>query len=226
MSTHSQDPDTLGDRLRRARGQAKLTQSEVGEHLEISKSAVSQWETNLWRPSTDKMKRLAMLYQVSLDWIYGNEVIERPDRDNGDVASFCEIAADSDEPDQLIDLRDIIINQQWMMPARLLRRLYADHPSQLMVKRVIQDAMSPTIDASDYVFISTSPEARRISGTRGIYILNDGVTILFRRVEPILHGDEKVYSLIGDNPAVKPRVVHPDRCVILGRIVAVMKFFR
>ena len=64
---------TLGQRLQNARKEAGLSQEELAEQLGVSRQAVSKWENDSGYPEMEKMIRLSQIYQVSLDYLVGNE---------------------------------------------------------------------------------------------------------------------------------------------------------
>lgn len=53
-----------GKQLRDLRKAAGLTQKEAGAHFGIDKSAVSEWERGLGRPTPDKIASLDQLYRA------------------------------------------------------------------------------------------------------------------------------------------------------------------
>ena len=53
--------------LTEARRQSGLSQQEVAEALDVSRQAVSRWETGAAAPSTENLVELARSYGVSLD---------------------------------------------------------------------------------------------------------------------------------------------------------------
>lgn len=55
------------NRLTEARRQSGLSQQEVAEALDVSRQAVSRWETGAAAPSTENLVGLARLYGVALD---------------------------------------------------------------------------------------------------------------------------------------------------------------
>lgn len=55
------------NRLTEARRQSGLSQQEVAEALDVSRQAVSRWETGAVAPSTENLVELARLYGVTLD---------------------------------------------------------------------------------------------------------------------------------------------------------------
>lgn len=56
--------------LRKEKG---LTQMELAEALEVSRQAVSKWELGTALPGTDKLKAIADLYEVSVDYLLNDE---------------------------------------------------------------------------------------------------------------------------------------------------------
>ncbi len=56
----------LGNTLAELRKKSKLTQSELGEKLNISAQAISKWENNLSEPDIDTIKKLAAIYGVAI----------------------------------------------------------------------------------------------------------------------------------------------------------------
>ena len=58
---------TLGEKLTQARKAAELTQADVAAKLNVSRQAVSRWESGQSKPSTEKLLTLGELYGVSID---------------------------------------------------------------------------------------------------------------------------------------------------------------
>lgn len=61
--------NTFGDRLRNLRTERNLHQSELGELLELSPSAIGSYERNLREPSYFHLVKIADLFSVSLDYL-------------------------------------------------------------------------------------------------------------------------------------------------------------
>ncbi len=49
-----------------------LSQEKVSEYLEVSRQAVTKWEANTSRPSSDNLIKLAQLFEVDVDTLLGN----------------------------------------------------------------------------------------------------------------------------------------------------------
>ena len=76
----------LDEKLVYLRKEKGLTQLKVAEELDISRQAISRWESGVAMPSTENLRRLSKLYSVPLDYLI-NEDSEQPARveeDNGE----------------------------------------------------------------------------------------------------------------------------------------------
>lgn len=69
---------TLDKKLARLRKREGLSQAEVSEKLDVSRQAVSRWESGEARPSTDNLQALCKLYCVSLDYVLNESEDEPP----------------------------------------------------------------------------------------------------------------------------------------------------
>ncbi len=72
---------TLSERLKMSRTQKGLSQEKIAEMLDVSRQAVTKWESGQTSPSSDNLIALANLYGVSLDELIGK---------NGDVMASAE----------------------------------------------------------------------------------------------------------------------------------------
>jgi len=60
---------SLGNRLRQARLDKNLTQSDVAKKIGVTRSIVARYESDTNDPSSENIKKLAELYEVSSDWL-------------------------------------------------------------------------------------------------------------------------------------------------------------
>ena len=63
----------LNEKLISLRKKNKLTQAQVAETLDVSRQAISNWETGAVLPSTDNLKALIRLYQVPADSLLNDD---------------------------------------------------------------------------------------------------------------------------------------------------------
>lgn len=61
--------DTFGERLRSLRNERNFHQSELGEMLDLSPSAIGSYERNLREPSYSHLVKIADLFHVSIDYL-------------------------------------------------------------------------------------------------------------------------------------------------------------
>ena len=69
---------TLREKLIVLRDRAGLSQMELADRLGVSRQAVSRWESGDTTPTMDKLKSLAKIYGVSLDWLFGDTADGEP----------------------------------------------------------------------------------------------------------------------------------------------------
>jgi transcriptional regulator with XRE-family HTH domain len=67
---------SLGDKLRAARSVANLTMPEVAEVLGISTQAMWKYEHNKMSPGDARLRVMAKLYGVSVEWLLSDCPIE------------------------------------------------------------------------------------------------------------------------------------------------------
>lgn len=63
----------FGLRLKSLREKRNLSQSDVAARLEVTRSTISGYECNTITPSVEQLVKLALLYNMSLDYMMGLE---------------------------------------------------------------------------------------------------------------------------------------------------------
>ena len=69
---------SLATNLATLRKKHGLTQMDLAEKLNVSRQAISRWEVGAAVPSTDNLKTLSVLYEVSVDDILKGETASVP----------------------------------------------------------------------------------------------------------------------------------------------------
>lgn len=86
----------LTERLAQARKARGLSQAEAAERLNVSRQAISRWETGTGMPTLDNLIQMGKLYQVSLDeLVYGTGGANAPEE-----APESEVLTEEPEPVQ------------------------------------------------------------------------------------------------------------------------------
>ena len=57
----------------------------VAEALDVSRQAISRWESGAAVPSTENLKTLSKLYEVPIDYLLNEEIIENPSQRNANT---------------------------------------------------------------------------------------------------------------------------------------------
>lgn len=60
---------TLGEKIQELRRRGGMSQDELAEKLDVSRQAVSKWERDEAIPETEKIVRIAQVFQVSTDYL-------------------------------------------------------------------------------------------------------------------------------------------------------------
>ena len=69
----------LGDRIKTLRNKRGLSQQELANALNVSKSSVAMWETNKREPDTNMLVNIADFFNCSLDYLLGRSDTEIDD---------------------------------------------------------------------------------------------------------------------------------------------------
>lgn len=63
----------LGDKIKLYRENKKMTQNEIAETLDVSSATVSKYESGALEPNIESLKRLADLFEISIDELLNDE---------------------------------------------------------------------------------------------------------------------------------------------------------
>lgn len=101
-------------------------------------------------------------------------------------------------------------------PPSLLRQITAAPANGLRLISISGDSMAPTLEHGDMVMIDTN---RTIPSPPGIFILDDGVGLVAKRVDAIPNTRPQMLRLSSDNQAYSNYQRRIDEVRILGRVV-------
>lgn len=63
----------FGERLRELRTEANLSAKELAKELYTSDASIIRWENNQINPSIEQLKKIAIYFKVSADYLIGLE---------------------------------------------------------------------------------------------------------------------------------------------------------
>ncbi len=68
---------TFGEKIARLRKEQNYTQEQLAQLLSVSRQSVSKWESDLAFPETEKLLRIAALFDCSLDYLLKEETEQK-----------------------------------------------------------------------------------------------------------------------------------------------------
>ena len=101
-------------------------------------------------------------------------------------------------------------------PSSLLRRITSAPAASLQLISVSGDSMDPTLADGDLVMIDI---ARKQPSPPGIFILDDGVGLVAKRVDAVPNTTPPMLRLSSDNPAYSNYQRHLDEVHIIGQVI-------
>ena len=63
----------FGDKIKLYRENKKMTQNEVADILGVSSATISKYESGALEPNIESLKRLAELFEISIDELLNDE---------------------------------------------------------------------------------------------------------------------------------------------------------
>ena len=67
---------TIGERIAEERKKKGMTQEDMAEKLNLSRQAISKWESGSSFPDTENLLKLSLLFSVSVDYLLKGESVE------------------------------------------------------------------------------------------------------------------------------------------------------
>ncbi len=81
---------TIGENILKLRKQKGMSQEELAEKLNVSRQSISLWETNQTVPQIDYLMELSKIFNVSLDELCSNLVVEKEEESTPMIQPICE----------------------------------------------------------------------------------------------------------------------------------------
>lgn len=213
---------TLADRLQARAQQLGLSSAQVAEMAGVNRSFVYDiLRGRSTRPGLDRLAEVARVLKVELDWlIHGIGDIEgaSPFIENPDD-SFVAIAHAGVRPSMG---GGAVVLEENVTPGRAyhFRRSWIKHglkasPSQLRIMTVEGDSMEPTLLEGDTVLVDMT---KRAPSPPGIFVLDDGMGLVAKRLQHVPNSDPPAVRVISDNKHYPEYERTADEVHIVGRI--------
>ena len=213
---------TLSDRLRARANQLGISPAHVAEMAGVNRSFVYDiLRGRSTRPGIDKLADVARVLKVDRDGlIHGlgevegaSPFVERPDE------TFVAIAHASPRPSMgggaVVDDHAEAAGRAYHFRRSWIRNSLKASPSQLRIMHVEGDSMAPTLLSGDTVLVDMT---RRAPNPPGIFVLDDGIGLVAKRLEHIPNSDPPAVRVISDNKHYPEYERTADEIHIVGRI--------
>ena len=71
----------FSQRLKKLRVDHSLSQKELAQRLQFSQQAVTKWENDVASPDPDTLRKIAIMFHVSVDYLIGNDIVSEDSAD-------------------------------------------------------------------------------------------------------------------------------------------------
>jgi phage repressor protein C with HTH and peptisase S24 domain len=228
----------LGARIAKAREAMNMNQTAFGLAFGITRSAVSQWESETTEPTPENLRAIATRSGADYDWLATGRGIpsldgdDRPVRDYDDTPhrpqdGILEIdvraglggggSMDHREVRHDGDYADPVKPEAWKFPSRFMRDELRAPESQVIILETDGDSMEPTIGSGERIIVHTG---MKTPSPDGIFALRDTFgNIIAKRLQVLRKGDPPRVLIISDNKAHATEEVGLDEIHIVGRVL-------
>ena len=213
---------TLADRLRARAQQLGLPPAHVAEMAGVNRSFIYDiLRGRSARPSIDRLADVARVLKVDRDWlIHGIGEVEgtSPFGEKPDD-TFVAIPHATARPSARRGLVVAEGGDKFSPPYHFrrswIRNALKTSPSQLRIMHVKGDSMVPTLLSGDAVLVDMN---LRAPNPPGIFVLDDGIGLVAKRLEHIPYSDPPAVRVISDNKHYPEYERTAEEIHIIGRI--------
>lgn len=202
--------DGFGERIRRARIKAGLTQLQLATKLGLTRPTITQWETGATTPHAGKLEELAKALGLPRLEIFGGSEIDQNVRDGPGVAryvpeiSWIQAGAWTEVSDVQVDLHEVT---HWPCPVPC-----SEHTFCL---RVQGDSMAP--DFPRGILIYVDPEVQPESGRKVVAVCEETGAATFKQ---FLENEDGKKYLKAMNPSwPDPYTPVTASCRVIGTVI-------
>ncbi len=211
---------TIGQRIKELRLAHNMTGYELGLKLNITRNAVSQWETNKRVPTSTMLTQIAKLFNVTTDYLLGRDPIPN------DLKSEINYAIPLTGGIRIPVLGSIVAGipntavadyDEWIEISQSLA-MRGDY----FALRIKGDSMEPTLFDSDIVVIRQQPDIED-GEIAAVSIAGNEATI-----KRIYHRSDGI-DIVGDNVRAFPRMFYSNHDIatlpirIMGKAIEVRR---
>lgn len=103
----------LGYRIKELRKKNNITQKQLADLLQVSQQSVGSWEVDRAEPNSEILKQLSKIFEVTVDYLLGNESASELDNRNyakriNNIAAHIDNDITDDEMKEILSFIDFI----------------------------------------------------------------------------------------------------------------------
>lgn len=173
------------------------------------------------RPARESLARVAAVLKVDVDWLISGigKVEGEPPVPLSEVDDFVAIRLAAPRPSMgsgaVVDDLEEDDDRTYQFRRSWIEQRLGVKPSNLRLLHVEGDSMAPTLLSGDMVLVDMT---RRDPNPPGIFVLNDGMGLVAKRIEAVPNCDPPRIRILSDNPVYSPYEVLLEMVNIVGRI--------
>lgn len=214
--TPRQEPEIakrVGERIRECREKADKTQEYLAKSMNISRSAIAQWESGTTSPSLTSLQDLARLLQTTPEYLAFDirdgvrTVYRSPEREGMHTIN---VVAYGDGPDDISIKGEFALDEDYAKDVSL-----SGSTSTLKAMDVTVRGLVPDIDRGDRVLFDDSVTK---PAQPGVYVYFNGLSVSIAEMRAVLGDGGKPSVQITE--AGSTATVGLDQIKVLGRVVA------
>lgn len=200
-----------GEKLKIARKERGMSQQELADLLDTTKSTISRWERSLNEPGIETMKIVSEILGKPIQYFLSDEVADDIGILNSNSA-FIPVVGEIACGTPILATQNI--EEYREVPKRYLPQ------GEMFILKAKGDSMAPTIVDGDEIMIRRQPDVN--DNEIGVVLLDGDNTATLKRVKHV--GDSVM--LIGDNRNFEPIIMNEDNPGrIIGKAVQLFRDF-
>jgi phage repressor protein C with HTH and peptisase S24 domain len=209
------DSHALSDRLRARARQLGLPPARVADLAGVNRSFVYDiLRGRSARPDPGRLGEVARVLKVDADWLTTgagegegpSPLVENPDDGYVAVPHLGRAGAEPRDEGPALAFR---FRRGW------IRDALGASPSQLRIMRVAGDGMAPTLLDGDALLVDLG---RRAPNPPGLFVLDDGLGLVAKRLEHVPNSDPPSARVISDNALYAPYERATAEIRVVGRV--------
>lgn len=216
-------------KIREIRKLNRMSQKEFAEILSISQATLSMWENGKYDPDIDTVKRIASMFDVSINYLLGVDSFDTETKKQEQTEDPFSVAlAELMEKTRLIPIFESVsagfgaYAQDEVVGYTPLLIESSSEAEHTICIRVQGDSMSPVIENGDMIQVYKTPSVD--SGSVGVFLIEDEAVV--KKVQYVQGEDWLEFHSFNENyPVLRFENESLEKVRVLGLVKRVIKDF-